>query len=358
MAGLKGASTPPQVTAPGFGVDFVPMGRLLVAAGAAAALLHANAAAAAPLAERLEVRNDSCLVAETLASRIEHWATAPIAVHVHVRVTRRDGAVSFVIVGEGARDDEALGERSLHLPEGPCADVTDAVALAIATALDANPGGGGAASDAAPDKPATPETSVVTDRLDVDSSPTSTRPGARFRGPWSVSALVTTGVLARPAPGIEVGIDEAVNSWFDAQFLVFGVTETGSSTDEASGAHFAVLSSVIAAAVDGCAGRTSDGGRLRACLGVAAGVLISHVAQTNYAPPVYRGAPAVGWGGPTARLDARFALTPYLAVLVSVDGFAPWIRPHPQVVAAGFPAALDPAPAFGLGASSGLAFDL
>jgi hypothetical protein len=329
---------------------------LLVAAGGAAALLRANAVAAAPLAERVEVSNDSCLVAETLASRIEHWATAPIALHVHVRVTRRDGAVSFVIVGEGPRENEVLGERSLQLSEGPCSDITDAVALAIATALDANPDEGGARSKPAPDSPSAPEANVGTG--DRDGSPTSTHPGATFHGPWSVTALVTTGVLARSAPGIEVGLNAAANSWFDAQFLVFGVTETGSSTDQTLTATFAIHASVIAAAVDGCTGTTINGGRLRACLGVAAGVLISHVAQTNYEPPVYVGAPAVGWGGATARLDARFPLTPFLAVLVSVDGFAPWIRPHPQVVAVGLPEALDPAPAFGLGAGSGLAFDL
>ena len=65
----------------------------------------------------------------------------------------------------------------------------------------------------------------------------------------------------------------------------------------------------------------------------------------------------MGWAAPTLRLDARIPLRGSLALVASVDGFAPVVRPtRPTDAYPGL--TLPPVPAYGVGIGGGLAFDL
>jgi hypothetical protein len=109
----------------------------LGAAAAGLALLCAKIALAdAPgdLEARLQVDDGQCFHAATLARSIEQWTKAPADPRIEVRVRRSDRGISFTLV----RGDTVLGERTLEVPQAACDGMTDAVAVAIAIALDAN----------------------------------------------------------------------------------------------------------------------------------------------------------------------------------------------------------------------------
>jgi hypothetical protein len=313
----------------------------LGAAAAGLALLCAKIALAD--APRLQVDEGLCFDAPTLARRVEQWRKTPADPRIQVRVKRSDRTVSFTL----ARDATPLGERTMEVPQAACDDVTDAVAVAVAMALDANR----AVSTDPPEEPVPPAGSMfrVSPADDAESEPAPVVPTPRLT--VSAEAVFADGLLNRVAPGIEVGFNRAWAPWFETQLLLLGVWESSSSSFFGPGR-------LLAAILDGCAGTSAGPALLRACLGVAFGAVLTHV-DRSWGPPDI---PAFGWGGPTARVDGKISLGPPLSLVLSVDGFMPVVRP-PRACCAPLgwadaqstPVAEAPVAAFGL--SSGLAVD-
>jgi hypothetical protein len=313
----------------------------LGAAAAGLALLCAKTALADP--PSLQVDEGLCFDAPTLARRVEHWRKAQADPRIQVRLKRSDRMVSFMLV----RDDTVLGERTLEVPQAACDDVTDAVAVAVAMALDANR----AVSTEPPEEPLPPAESMfrVSPADDAESAPVPVVPTPHLT--VSAAAVFADGLLNRVAPGIEVGFNRAWAPWFETQLLLLGVWEGYSSFGPPG-----VRGRLLAAILDGCAAKSAGPALLRACLGVAFGAVLTQV-DSDWAP----GIPAFGWAGPTARVDGKISLGPPLSLVLSVDGFMPVVRPPraccggPHQEAESTPVAEAPVAAFGL--SSGLAVD-
>jgi hypothetical protein len=322
----------------------------LGAAAAGLALLCAKIALAdAPgaLEARLQVDDGLCFHAATLARSIEQWTKAPADPRIEVRVRRSDRGISFTLV----RGDALLGERTLEVPQAGFDGITDAVAVAIGIALDANRQ---EAAEPAPQnlppaesmfqsKPEEDAESVQ----DVESVPAPyvvTRP----RVTASAMAVYANGLLNHSAPGLALGVNKPWTRWLETQLLLLGVWETPSYPVD-SGAPW-IRGDLLAAILDGCTGLWVGPARLRACLGGAFGAVLTHDIVFPYTNP-----PAFGWGGPTARLDGKISLGEQLALAVSVDGFVPVLRP-PRTYGMAETSVAE-APAVGLGFSSGLAFD-
>ena len=304
----------------------------LGAAAAVLALLCARTALADP--PSLQVDEGLCFDAPTLARRVEQWRKTQADPRIQVRLKRSDRMVSFTLV----RDDMVLGERTLEVPQAACDDVTDAVAVAVAMALDANR----AVSTDPPVEPLPPAESMfsASPADDAESAPALVVPTPRLT--VSAEAVFADGLLNRVAPGIEVGFDRAWAPWFETQLLFLGVFESSSP----------VSGSLLAAILDGCTGRTAGPVFLRACLGVSFGAVRTWRSDV----------PALGWGGPTARVDAKISLGLPVSLALSVDGFMPVLRPPrawccggPERDAESTPVAEAPVAAFGL--SSGFAVD-
>jgi hypothetical protein len=333
----------------------------LGAAAAGLALLCAKIALAdAPgdLEARLQVDDGQCFHAATLARSIEQWTKAPADPRIEVRVRRSDRGISFTLV----RGDTVLGERTLEVPQAGCDGMTDAVAVAIAIALDANRQE--AAEPAPQNVPpaesmfqahAHPEADEESE-ANVESVPAPhvvTRPHVTA----SAMAVYANGLLNHSAPGFALGVNKPWTRWLETQLLLLRVGETYSYTSYIVDSQVSgplIRGDLLAAILDGCAGLWVGPARLRACLGGAFGAVLTHAdpAKTVFS---FTNPPAFGWGGPTARLDGRISLDESLALAVSVDGFVPVLRP-PRAYAMEETSVAE-APAVGLGFSAGLAFD-
>jgi hypothetical protein len=318
----------------------------LGAAAAGLALLCAKTALADP--PRLQVDEGLCFDAPTLARRVEQWRKTPADPRIQVRVKRSDRTVSFTL----ARDATPLGERTMEVPQAACDEVTDAVAVAVAMALDANR----AVSTDPPEEPLPPAESMfrVSPTDDAESAPVPVVATPRLT--VSAEAVFADGLLSRVAPGIEVGFNRAWAPWFETQLLLLGVSGSSSSSLGPYGYSPPVRGRLLAAILDGCAGKSAGPALLRACLGVAFGAVLSYVED----PAV--DIPAFGWGGPTARVDGKISVGLPFSLVLSVDGFLPVVRP-PRVWCCGEPerggesTAVAEAPVAAFGLSSGLAVD-
>jgi hypothetical protein len=128
---------------------------------------------------------------------------------------------------------------------------------------------------------------------------------------------LAAGLLNRVAPGIDVGFNRAWAPWFETQLLLLGVRESSHSSFGSPTYSVSVRGRLLAAILDGCAGKSAGPAVLRACLGVA---------------------------------------------FLSVDGFMPVVRP-PRVWCCSGPerngesTAVAEAPVAAFGLSSGLAVD-
>jgi len=315
----------------------------IVTAAVGAALFFAAVASGdvPPLsAGTFEVDQGLCFDRDALTARVQHWTTGPIDPRVRVRVTRSDSEISFTLV----RDSSAVGQRMLSLPHAMCGDATDAVALAIALALDANQGEPAAPEGHEPDleeiRPA-----------EADRVLPPPRPASKHPVSVSAAALGSVGLLPQAAFGLAVGLDTRWTRAFETHVAVFGVTATSVPPYSANGST--LTTTLGAAIVDACAGASVRSMRLRTCAGGAFGAVLSNASEEGVQIPV------IGWAGPTARVDGTLPLTRSVAVSASVDGFMALLRPDRTVESGGgyFPA-LAPLPAYGLGAAAGLAFDL
>jgi hypothetical protein len=215
---------------------------------------------------------------------------------------------------------------------------TDAVALAIALALDANSQetprpAPGMFADAPPEEPEHTVQPKWAPILDV-----------------SVTALAAVGMLPRVAPGIAIGIDRRWTQSFESHVSVFGVSEA--NHEDFGPPSTWVTTSLVAATLDACTGHTVEPARLRACVGGAYGLVASGYGLGPIRP--------VGWAGLNARLDARIPLTPWLTFAPSVDGFATLVHPNRRVEAedGSLVWTLGPLPSYGVAAGLGLAFGL
>jgi hypothetical protein len=324
------------------------MRALVIVMAVALALVTARVARA----DALQVDDNACLNADVLAPRIRHWARGPIdpgvQVDVHVQENGARRRVSFAL----RRDHASIGERSLDLPAIACTDAIDAVAVAIAFAIDAN-------LPAAPARPGPPaETPPPAPGLlaepfpEADRAPASVRPD-ESRDALSVAGVISDGLLSHPAPGLAAGFNKVWTPSFETQLLLFGVGETRSYPLQW---NLGMRTGLFAGVVDACAVRRLARARLRACGGVAFGALLLHPVE-NDGSPSNGSMPPRAWGGPAVRLDARFSVTPGLAVALSLDGFAPFVRPALSAGDSPF-VAQALVPPYGGGATAAIDFDL
>ena len=328
----------------------------LGAAAAGLALLCAKIALAdAPgdLEARLQVDDGLCFHAATLARSIQQWTKAPADPRIEVRVRRSDRGVSFSLV----RGDVFLGERTLEVPQAGCDGMTDAVAVAIAMALDAN------RQEAAEPAPQNlpPAESMFQAHAHPEADEESE--GNLWSGPAlhvvirprvtaSAMAVYANGLLNHSAPGLALGVNKPWSRWLETQLLLLGVWEAHSYP--VSSVPPWIRGDLLAAILDACTGLWVGPARLRACLGGAFGAVLTHAVPADHIFS-FTTPPAFGWGGPTARLDGRISLDESLALALSVDGFVPVLRP-PRAYAMEETSVAE-ASAVGLGFSAGLAFD-
>jgi hypothetical protein len=109
----------------------------VVAAGVVLALGAADASAAdRPIGEALDLEAGRCLRADDLAARMARWLRRDaVDEALDVAVAETATGARFVL----RRGGTVLGERTLALGRGSCEDTAEAVALAIASAIDVAP---------------------------------------------------------------------------------------------------------------------------------------------------------------------------------------------------------------------------
>ena len=290
----------------------------------------------------LQVDARLCFDGATLAGRIARFTTGPVNPLVGVHVTRTEGGIAFTLVSNG----NVVGERILGLPPSTCDDWTDAVALAIALALDAN-----AAQEpppaSAPAPVSTPVPLALPDlRLPVAEHLASPAPPAANPAlTVSATALGTAGMLTEPAAGVALGFDHRWTRVFETHLVLLGVMDSSVPMPNYPPVG-SIRDNLYATILDGCAAASVGWTRLRACAGAAFGLLTGN-------PGIH----TVGWAAPTLGADARLPLGRSLALVASVDGFAPVVRPTRPIDGWGA-LTLPPVPAYGVGIGGGLAFDL
>jgi hypothetical protein len=293
----------------------------------------------------LQVDAGLCFDGATLAERIARFTTSPVDPLVGVHVTRTEGGIAFTLVSNG----NVVGERTLGLPPATCDDWTDAVALAIALALDANaaqepPPASAPAPVSTPAPVALPDLRLPGAEHLASPAPPAANPGLTI----SATALGTAGVLTEPAAGVALGFDHRWTRVFETHLVLLGVMDNSVPMPNYPpvGSAGWIRDNLYATVLDGCAAASVGRTRLRACAGAAFGLLTGN-------PGIH----TVGWAAPTLGADARLPLGRSLALVASVDGFAPVVRPtRPIDTYVGL--TLPPVPAYGVGIGGGLAFDL
>ncbi len=259
--------------------------------------------------------------------------------------------VRFVVRREGV----VLGERTLDVAGVPCQDIHAAVALGIATAIDATILGDLGATPRAPAVPARPILLPTPPPMIAPALPLPTPfvpplpPAVRAHGPvltTTLQGMVLVGVLPKVtvgvAPSADVSITRSVDLRASALATGHATVDVGRGTAEAG---------LVAGRLDACATRVllDDVARIRACGGIVAGVVSAQGA--GFADP--RTTTSL-WVAPTLRFDARWSLTRYFGLVIGADGFFPGLRPELQVVdKSGATLAAETFPLAGVGVSVG-----
>lgn len=287
-------------------------------AAAACTLCAAPAAAAAELAL---AEPASCTTRDELSFRVERLLGQPLAqveaMQLSVRIEpSRAGYDARLHVSRPA--DVAPGTRALHAAS--CAELTEALALAIVVAIGADPEPSLPAGPAPtpPDPPALPEAEPVAPTDKPTAAPT-TGP-AWFGAAWMVA---DTGTL--PAPGLGVALGVGL-SWPDVQLRVVGTVlperEGFLQLADASppGASIGLLAGSVAACVPFAVKSSALG--LSACAGWELGQLSG--SGTHISTPFHQ---RRFWSAPRFDVAGRWALSETaLALEMLVTAAAPLTR--------------------------------
>lgn len=230
-----------------------------------------------------------CLEAESLVPAVARWlGQEEIDRRISIAVRRDDGAVVYGLY----RDSTLVGRRTVtNLPSG-CAELTTALALSIAVAIDATFFGAEQQPDAVP----SPVPSATPSPVTPPRAPARPRPKRRLRAPAARQAtlrgeaglLWTTLPAARPL--FSAGIDIAWSRHLETRTSILAATATTSPLGSGE-----VETRLYAGRADACAASPAWRLELRACLGL-------------------------GWGFVEARgigfLDRRSPSQPWLALPV------------------------------------------
>ena len=265
-------------------------------------------------------------------------------VSVQVRDEREVGqGVVFVVLREG----RPVAERRLRPKSIPCPDLTAAVGIAIALAIDATflsslMNVADLESLKAPAPPALPSPSrpAPKKKLSKAAEPRNDPVGVRA----SVQALGLVGVLPTPVAGASFGFDVALAPWADLRISGMGTLQRPVRIG-AGDAHVGLA----AGRFDGCFVRPVDTVSLVGCGGVAAGRWIA--AGSGYD---VNQSPSLPWMAAVARVEGRLRVGEGTHVVFAVDGYVPLLRPGLDVRGQdGQVVASTEAPAAGLGLAVG-----
>ncbi len=268
-----------------------------------------------PLADAVKVEPGKCIEAAPLVLRIGTWLKRPtidVRLRVEVRASQTANDVHFTIL----RDDKIVGEKDMRA-EMTCAEFQSAVALAIASALDAiilqverevaaaeeldaktpEP-----IADAAPDVLPIEPRDAGTDVTFVPPPPESSRLLVSLESGLTATHLPVATVLVMP------GIDVRILPWLDAR-AAFGFTPEVSSVFGTTGR---LVTQLVIGEVQACLVWRGLPVLPRGCAGIAFGAIPAHsvgfaVSQSNLAR----------WGALAFRVDARWPVEGLLGVMVS-----------------------------------------
>lgn len=269
-------------------------------------LAHGQAAALKPIRDAVDVSDSACLTADDLAADVAQRGYATVDAELVIRVREGDDTIDYLLSWD--REPKRMDVRG-----DPCAARKKAVAVALALALDRGP--------PPPYKPEPPKSVYRPPREPGCAAPPASAvagtPSAEDRGIRTNEITALVGVLPNItvafAPSLDFSAHRSLDIRFSALFSVAVTTRLDPGSFEAK---------VLAGRLDACAKQRISSGRVRACLGIAGGVIPA--SGQGFDVPL-------SWGGPwvtvAGRLDGRWAMTPRFGMVVSLDMFVPVVRP-------------------------------
>lgn len=304
-------------------------GRFLSIALLAAVLLLAFRGLAedgVPLADAVKVEPGKCIEQSLLVSRIEMWlkrTTIDRRLRVEVKSSKTVNDIHFVIY----RDEKIVGEKTMKA-EMSCAEFQSAVALAIASALDAiilaverevaaqgeldakaPPPPDDAGIDAPPDVVPTTIVDASNSKpfTDPPPRPETTRLLVGLESGLDATHLPTATMMLRPS------VDVRLLSWLDAR-VAFAVTPEISSTLRSGAFTNRVVTQLVIGEAHLCYVMRGLPVLPRGCAGLAAGAIRAHGADLLGKSEIT----TAPWSAFSIRLDGRWPTDGLLAVMVAM----------------------------------------
>jgi hypothetical protein len=245
-----------------------------------------------PLVEAFTVQPAECLEREQLVPAVAQWlGHDEIDRRISITVRREGDAVVYGLL----RDSTLVGERTVtSLPAG-CAELTTALALSIAVAIEATFFGR--------EEQAPPQAAPLPTPPPVYGPPARAAPPRKAVrvGPQATLAG-EAGLLWNTLPGIRplisAGVDVAWSSHFETRTAIFAATAATSPLGSGE-----VETRLFAGRADACATRPASRLELRACLGVAWGFVAARGVGF-----VEQRSPSQPWLGLPLRVEGRLAL--------------------------------------------------
>lgn len=225
-----------------------------------------------PLSEALIVQRAECLETESLARAVTRWlGQDAIDRRISISVRKEGDAIVYGL----HRDDVLVGQRTVtSLPEG-CVELTTALALSIAVAIEATFFGGEEA-DAPPEAaPPTARRAPPAGAIARARASPRRKPGRDATPPVPHAAVTgELGLLWNTLPGVRplasAGVDVAWSRHLATRTAVLATTAAASSLGTGE-----VETSLYAGRADACGLGPTKRLELRACLGLAWGLVPS-----------------------------------------------------------------------------------
>lgn len=280
------------------------------------------------VADAIAVGPSECFTGPDLASRVEMWlGRNEIDQRVSVQVSdlrHRGEGVVFVVTREG----KSAAERRLRPREIPCADLTAAVGLAIAMAIDATFLASfldvedlrRAEEPPSPTPPPLP--APVADKPSpapklVRAEP---KPVASFvHGALQATGLI--GVLPVPTAGGTFSVDVSLSRWVELRLAGLGTFDP--AVQLGSGR---VRVGAAAARVSPCLVQPIDELSVAGCAGLAAGRWVARGEDFDV-----NHASTLPWVAAVATGEGRLRLGELTSLRFTVEGFVPFVRPSLDV---------------------------
>ncbi len=277
------------------------------------------------VADAITVEPSECLAGPDLASRVEMWLGRNEIDHrVSVRVSdlrdRGEGVV-FVV----AREGKPAAERRLRPRDIPCADLTAAVGLAVAMAIDATflasflnvedlqP------AEEPPLPPPPPPPRVADKPLPKPVRAGPTRDAPVVHGALQATGLI--GVLPVPTAGGTFSIDVSLARWLELRFAGLGTFDP--AVQLGSGR---VRVGAAAARVSPCLVQPIDELSVAGCAGLVAGRWVARGEDFDV-----NHASTLPWVAAVATGEGRLRLGELTSLRFTVEGFVPFVRPSLDV---------------------------